>query len=174
MIINNKKKILLSLSILTMIALLAIFCINQKRFDGSTVQSRELIINKEYQDLHIIFELIVEDYIICEVVGDNNEYGLVTFKPKHNGNYDLSHRSINCNDSMSGYDFLINDKWYDFYFWNREDLDYAEITRIVDGETLPSEKLELHNGHIAYSLQPDMKSTGSSVTAFYDIYGNRY
>lgn len=67
---------------------------------------------------------------------------------------------------------IINEKQYNLFWANKADLDYAEITYMIDGKAGETIEMDAQNNQIIYTEAP---SNDFSVEYYFvDINGNQY
>lgn len=169
------KRYILPLIIVVSVGLLIITLNNQDKLNGSTIESRELML-KEISTLGeataINQEIVIEDYIVSGYVADRNQHGLAIFVPNEGGKYRLqTHVSRQKNDLIY-ISATINQKLYNLFWANKDELDYAEITYTVGGKNGETMRLDASDNKILYREAPSNSFT--IEYCFVDKNGNRY
>jgi len=146
--------------------------LQQNKLDGSTIVSRELILNQSQNGIHIVSEIKIDDYIVSGIIGSNNNDGLVVFASQANGKYKFQTKVLREKGSTIIEHTFINSVGYDLFWRNQVDLDYAEIIYTVQGNALEPIKLDAKDNKILYCEAPS--NDYSVEVVYYDIQGNRY
>ena len=147
----------------------------QSQLDGSTLDSREKRISKLGQlkgNPHIDLETNLEGYIISGYTSSNSQYGLAIFTPHSKGKYTFQTNYNSTNNEIISGNLSVNGNNYDLFWANKADLDYAEITYRVQGNSPEIVKLDASNNKILCSEAP--YKDYSVEVVFFDIHGNRY
>jgi len=157
------------------IVLLLAFFSTQSNPDGSTTESRELILNKLSKingNAHISCEIKIDDYIVSGYISSNNKHGLAIFEPEGNGKYRFQTNYLREKDELVYGNIIINQKFYDLFWANKVDIDYVEITYIVSNGSEETLKLDATDNKIIYKEAPSKDYSVEYV--FVDANGNRY
>lgn len=172
---KNKKYIIpIAVSSVFIVLLLAFFTM-QSNPNGSTVESREMILNKLNNidgNAHIGSEIKIDDYIVSGYISSNNKHGLAIFEPQGNGKYRFQTNFLREKDELVYGNIIINQKFYDLFWANKADLDYAEISYIVSNKPEENLKLDATDNKIIYMEAPSNDYAVEYV--FVDTNGNRY
>lgn len=174
-VMKNKKYIIPIAVGSVFIVLILVFFSMQSNPDGSTVESRELRLNKLskiYGNAHISCEIKIDDYIVSGYISSNNKHGLAIFEPQGNGKYRFQTSYLREKDELVYGNAIINQKFYDLFWANKADLDYAEITYIVSNKSEETLKLDATDNKIIYKEAPSNDYAVEYV--FVDANGNRY
>lgn len=172
---QNKKYIILIAAGFVSIILLIAFFFTQSNPDGSSIESRELILNKLSKvndNAHISYEIKIDDYIISGYICSNNKHGLAIFEPQGNGKYKIQTNYLREKDELIYGNVIINQKFYDLFWANKTDLDYAEITYIISKKSKETMTLDATDNKIIYKEAPSNDYGIEYV--FVDTSGNRY
>lgn len=171
---KNKK---LTISIAVVVFLIAIggFIFQDNRYNGSTIESRELILNKSDNGVTIVSETPVNNYIVCEITNQRGQYGYAVFEPKDKKNYKFQTKVWREKGSVITDFIRMDEKEYEIFMCNQSDLDYAVVSYIdnTSNTGFATEKLDLIEGRFAIIEAPNLKSYTRSVV-FYDVNGNKY
>lgn len=170
---KNKKYIIL-IAVGFVFIILLIFFFTQSNPDGSSVESRELMLSKSKinDNAHISYEIKIDNYIVSGYISSNNKHGLAMFEPKGNGKYKFPFSYLIDKDALIHCNVIINHKSYDLFWANKADLDYAEITYIFPNKSEETLKLDAKGNKIIYKEAPSNNYAIQYV--FVDTNGNRY
>jgi hypothetical protein len=170
------KKYIIIISFTTVfIVSLLFFFITQSKLDGSTIESRELRLNKLNKingNAHICTEIKIDDYIVCGYISSNNKYGFAIFEPAGNGKYRFQSNYLRENNELVYGNIIVNQKNYDLFWANKTSLDYAEITYTVSNKAQKTLKLDATENKIIYNKSPS--NSYSVEYVFVDADGNRF
>ena len=168
-----KNKIITSICIIIVcvIAVIGIYYNNQ--YDGSTIESRERILKKNSDIIHISSEIELDGYIISSGTTTDNKYAFVIFEPKSNGKYKCVYRTEIQTEQLYITDYKIKDKLYNF-FWIKQqpNLEYAEVIYTVNNKEQEPIKIDIKGKYFFYNETPGNDYTVKVV--FYDNEGNKY
>lgn len=170
-----KRYIIPIIVVVALIALLIELFVVQSKLDGSSLESRELRLNKLSKlsdNAHIASEIKIDNYIISGYTCLNNEYGLAIFEPQNDGKYKFQTNYLRKNDEIIVGHTIVNQINYNLFWANEADLDYAEITYTAQGKAPKTVKLDATNNKILYYESPYKDYTVEVI--FFDIHGNRY
>lgn len=107
---------------------------------GNTVGARQRILSKLSNSTIILSEIIIENYIISEIIDQQASYGYAQFEADQYGNYTLKTKMIRKQESEPIITDIIyiGDKPYEILMCNKSGLDYAEIiyTDDISGKRL--------------------------------------
>jgi hypothetical protein len=169
----KSKRYILAVAIIIILSVVFVeLYLQQSKVDGSTVESRELILNRSENGVHIVSEIQIDDDIISGIIGSNNKYGLAVFKSQANGKYKFQTRVLRESGRTIIEHTFVNNVAYDLFWRNQVDLDYAEIIYTVQGNELEPIKLDARDNQILYCEAPS--NDYSVEVVYYDIQGNRY
>jgi len=169
---KSKRYIFTVVFIIILSAMFVGFYIQHSKLDGSTFESRELILNKSINGSHIYSEIKIDDYIISGIIANNNKYGLAVFNPKANRKYDFQSSALGVNGKTIVEHILVGNLQYDLFWRNQADLDYAEIIYTEQGKNPKTIRLDAKDNKILYCEAP---SNDYSIKAiYYDIHGEKY
>lgn len=171
---NKKYRNLIAVGFVFII-LLIVFFFTQSNPDGSSIESRELMLSKLSKindNAHISYEIIIDDYIVSGYITSNNKHGLAIFEPQGNGKYNFQSDYLIEKDALIYCNVIINQKSYDLFWANKADLDYAEITYILSNKSVENLKLDATGNKIIYKEAPSNDYAIQYV--FVDTNGNRY
>lgn len=145
-----------------------------KKYDGSTLESRERIIS-EAQDSRqwkISVEKEYDNFIISGIYDDSGKSGIAVFSPNKRGGYSLCSRVIREADKIIVTGTSIDNVWYDIVWFNGAQTEYAEIVYNVNGKEQETIKHNSENMDIYINKAPTTDYT-IDVT-YYDSAGNMY
>lgn len=166
----KNKKVIISVFLIIIICFIGVFSINSKP-DGSTLKSREEILNNLPKGIEwkISSEKNIEGYIISSINSSNKD-GIAVFEPLDNGEYKYQTVSYRDKGDIVIGSAFINQNFYDIYWLNQSDLDYAEITYTVDGKEIEPIQFDIEDLEIIYHKAPS-ENYSINVT-YYDVNGN--
>ena len=171
---RKKTRVLLLLAALVVVGCLIVY------FDGlvgNTVESRELRLRQIEglgESVTIGQELELAGYIVSGyTTAGIRPYGLAVFKPAGVGRYRLQSRSSAYSNQIIEISTRIDETHYSFFWANKADLAYAEITYTMDGKAGETIRLDATDNRIVVAEAPAEKSYGAEFY-FYDQNGNRY
>lgn len=171
----KNKKYIIPIAIGFVFIILSIFFSTQSKPDGSSIESRELILNKLSKingNTHISYEIQIDEYIVSGYISSNNKLGLAIFEPQGNGKYKFQTYYLRDKDELIHRNVIINQKFYDLFWANKADLDYAEITYITSNKSEETFKLDATDNKIIYKEAPSNDYAVEYV--FVDTNGNHY
>jgi hypothetical protein len=169
----KRKKYIFAIAAILILSIVFIsFFFQQSKLDGSTLESRELRLNRSDNGIHIASEIKIDEHIISGVIDANNKYGLAIFEPEDNHKYKLQTRFLRDNGEIIIEHTIVNETGYDLFWYNQADLDYAKITYTVQGKKLEPIKLDAGENKILSYKAPS--NDYSVEVTFYDTQGNRY
>jgi len=171
---KNKNFIIVSVIVLFIIVSI-VYSINQ--LYGNTVEARQTILSKPSNSTIILSEIIIENYIISEIIDQQAGYGYARFEANQYGNYTLKTKMIRTQESEPIISDIIQigDKPYEILMCNKSGLDYAEIiyTDDITGKRLEPFRIDMNNSRVAFVEAPEYSSYTRYV-AFYDNKGNKF
>ena len=169
------KRYIISIAFSTVLIItLLFFFTTQSKLDGSTVESRELRLNKLSKingNAHICSEIKIDDYIVSGYISTNNKYGFAIFEQTGNGKYRFQSNYLREHDELVHGNIIVNQKSYDLFWANKTNLDYAEITYTISNKAQKTLKLDATENKIIYSTSPSNNYSVEYV--FVDAEGNR-
>lgn len=143
--------------------------------DGLTIESRELIMAEHKnpprgQNWKIANEINFDNCIISAIYGSDGQIGIAKFE-KQGNRYKLKSTAYRQDNKVIISNTMINNKMYDFAWFNGAQTEYAEIIYTTsDGtETI---KHDSRNMDMFYHISPTEDYTLSVV--YYDNEGNKY
>ncbi len=176
----KNKNLIISLMILGIIALLvfgALLYQNHKKYDGSTLESRELLLDKTFnksgeRQWSIATETKINDYIVSGAYSTDNKSSLAVFKPVGNNKYKLITSTKRNNDEIILSSIMINNHFYDLIWFNGAQTEYAEIMYTINGKSQEPVRYNTSEMNIIYTENHEKDYTIHA--AFYDKSGNKY
>lgn len=174
---KNNKIVIGIIIIVTFITVSIIYSLNQ--LYGNTVEARQRILSKPSNSTIILSEIIIENYIISEIIDQQAGYGYAQFEANKYGNYSLKTKMVRTQESESIVivtDIInIGDKPYEILMCNKSGLDYAEIIYTDDssGKKLEPVHIEMNNQRVVFVEAPEYSSYTRYVV-FYDNKGNKF
>ena len=171
----KKKKIMTIGIFVALIIAIGWFVFQHNRYNGSTFESRELILNESNKGAFIVSESPIDNYIISEIANQRGQYGYAVFEPMGKGNYKLQTKVWRQKDSVITGFIGMNGNNYEIFMYNKPNLDYVEVSYTDNtlNKKYAIKKLKLIDGRFAITKAPDLKSYSRSVV-FYDVNGNKY
>lgn len=138
------KKWMIIVAVAVIAAVAIGFKMNIDKYDGSTFESRQLLMEDAREGFSITSETVVDEYIVANI-HSGNEWGYAVFAPEGNEKYSLRTtliRDISANIIIG--QLYTGDKDYDIVICNEPDLDYAVLTYLAETgeqrvETIPAE-----------------------------------
>lgn len=112
------------------------------------------------------------DLIVSGYNSSNNKHGLAIFEPQGDGKYKFQMNVTRQNDELVFLGTTINQKSYDLFWADKEDLDYEEITYTLSGLVQETLKLDAKDNAIIY-MKPPAKDYSVEYCVV-DKNGNRY
>ena len=172
--IKKKKIVIIGVIVLLLIIVgrpILWYCM---RPDGSTMASREEMLNRLQEGTHwtIVTERLLDDYIITGAMSDHGQSGIAVFVPKGNGKYRLQTHTRRDKENIVICGSYINDVWYDFIWFQGAQTERAEITYTVPGKASQSTTYLTDNSTIICSPTPYKDYT--LYVAYFDSDGNKY
>lgn len=147
-----RRKIFLLGVALVVILFGLIFC---NIADCSTISHREQYLNQlaDINDVHIVSEIMIDNYIISGYVSSNRSYGIAIFEPMYRGKYKFQ-SNVNCSENEVLFStVIINDVFWDLIWINKLDLDFARIVYYTDAG-IKVYKLDASNNKILHVQSP--------------------
>ena len=142
---------------------------------GDTVESREALLDNAIprgNSWTISKEIEIDNYIISCAYSVNGKSTIAVFEPTANGKYKFSTSTNRDNDNIIIGRAIINGEWYDLFWFNGAQTEYAEIIYTVNGEAKEALRYDTTNLDLIY-----IKSTEKDYSidvCYYDSNGNRY
>ena len=175
----NKKNI----TIISMIVLVAV-CVSvffykdySSKRNGKTFESRELILQEEYDADYLICEEKVDGYIYSAFELANGRTGLATFK-EDNGKYRISMCKFADEDVPVVRDDILNEKYCYLIFLNQPNMKRVEVTYVVTTYLGTKENVtfdyEITDYSIICSERPQIQAGEPISIVYYDTNGNEY
>lgn len=157
-----KKNIFIFFIIIIVLTGLIHFFILHNRSASSTVNLRESYLNQlnNLSNVHIDSEITIDNYIICGYTSSNNNYGLAIFEPLTKNNYKFQSNINSIDNEIIITTILINNVYYDLFWANKSDLDFAKIIYYTSSGR-KEYKLDASNNKILFLKAP---------TENYDVY----
>lgn len=171
---KNKNRYIKSILIIVAMSIVIMFSLEYSLYNGKSLESRQRILGRNNKQLLILSEAVLDNYIISEIIDENEYYGYALFKPAGRGGYDFASSMLNHNGSM-GVDFIWTDEnRYEIFMCNKPNLLYGEVVyKDMDTSAKITKKFDLINETMAVIEAPDLKSYSRQVV-FYDIADNKY
>ena len=142
---------------------------------GDTVESREALLDNAISGGNnwiISKEIEIDNYIISCAYSANGKSTIAVFEPISNGKYKFSTSTNRDNDNIIIGRAIISGEWYDLFWFNGAQTEYAEIIYTVNGVAKERLKYDTTNMDLIY-----IKSPGKDYSidvCYYDSNGNRY
>ena len=142
--------------------------------DGSTVQSREELLENipKGTEWKIAKETEFKNYIISGTYSSDGKCGLAVFEALGDGKYKLFSREWRENDRIIISGYTIDGTWYDLVWFNGAQTEYAEVIYTVDGEVQDPIIHDTKEMDIFINEAPSKDYRISVV--YYDGNGNKY
>ena len=171
---KGKMELYLAIALLVVVIMGVRFFQSRKEENGSTLESRKILLEKVEDDTRIVEETRIKDYIISGFIGQNNTYGIAVFQPKGEKGYKLQSTYTKDQGEILTEHLLIGESYYDIFWFEQADLGYAEVTYTdnAKGETMEPIRLDAKAYDILYYETPVDDCAVKVV--FYDINGNMY
>ena len=169
-----RKNLKLIIALIIVIDLGSLIYINRPIY-GNTPENRVKILNQNKKGISVISETKTDDFILCEIKDQNNNYGFAVFVPSEKGNYEFQTKILRGEDQISTLLVNVNNDLFEISICNKPNLDYAEINyyNTSDLSLISSEKIKVIDGKYAYTKVPDIKEYNREIV-FFDIDGNKY
>ena len=168
-----KKKVF----IILIVVLLALLGYGACRYflqpDGSTVESREKILEGTPKGIewNISQEQEFKNYLLCGIYSENKS-GIAVFEAIGNGKYKLASIEWRNTDEIVISGFSVDGEWYDLIWFNGAKTDYAEIFYEVSGENKEPVIFDVSDMKIICTKAPGKDYTMS--VRYYDNNGDMY
>lgn len=172
---STRKYIIIVVVVLIVLGIFGIYNQHQKKFGGSTVESREMILekaNSKGRGWKIATELELDGYIISGAYSEDNMSAIAVFKPDKNGKYIFVNSTNRNNDEIITSNAIINDVWYDLVWFNGAQTEYAEITYTIDNNIWNPLRYDTTNMNIICNEAPGDDYIMN--VSYYDSKGNKY
>lgn len=169
-----KKKIGIVIGILIILFLAYSAWSYFSRPDGSSVQSREELLENipNGTKWKITKETELKNYIISGMYSADGKSGIAVFEPLGNGKYKMSSREWRENDEIIISGYIIDGTWYDLVWFNGVKTEYAEIIYTIDDVEQEPIIHDAKEMDIFINASP-AKDYSISVI-YYDEDGNKY
>lgn len=175
---KHKKAFTVVLGVIALFLCSALLYQSQRKYDGSTVERRALLLDKAIalssgKQWKIATETKIDDCIISGAYRTDGKASLAIFKPLGNGRYHQFMTSRNRDlDSIIVDSFTVNGTSYDLVWFNGAQTEYAEITYTINGQQTKPMRYNTENMNI---ICIENNATDYTIQAvFYDKDGNRY
>lgn len=169
---SNIKKICICIAIASMIFLVASMFILFFNNSGNTIFKREKILNSKVKGIHIVSEMVVEDYIICQIKNGSLN-GCARFE-KINKKYVYKHHLLTSKDIVMD-SFLVDGQYYHVLVCDKPNLERVDIVffNLNSKVIIETRTMELAGNMICVIKAPDEKHYSISAT-FIDTSGNMF
>lgn len=170
-----KRKTLFGIIAVFFIIIAALIYDNSSSPKGTTVESRENILNASISigtNWTIATETEIDDYIISATYSTNNKITLAVFKPTKNGSYSFQTSTNRNADEIIISSIIINGISYDFIWFNGSPTEYAEIIYTIDNQKQDILKFDTRDMKIICNQSPAKEYILS--VSYYDSNGNKY
>lgn len=172
---EHKMKKYILLILITLIAGAALIwnVMKHRDVDGSTMERRENALNVSGKNFHISSEIVIDNYIVSGIIGDNEKFGLAIFAPR-DGKYKYQTWFLREKGEIAiGY-VLTEVSDYNLIWFNQPNMDYALITYMDHAlrKELEPIKLDASENQILYSEAPS--NNYSIKVVYYDNQGVKY
>ena len=168
-----KKKKLLLILVVCIVGMIAYFIGSSPK--GDTIESREALLNKAIvkgSSWTIVKETKIEDLLICCAYSTDGKSTIAVFEPTSNGKYMFSTSTNRDSDDIIISGAVINGEWYDLFWFNGAQTEYAEIVYTVNGVRKAPLKYDTTNMDLICIKNPE-KSYSIDIN-YYDGAGNKY
>lgn len=142
---------------------------------GDTVDSREALLDNAIprgNNWTISKEIEIDNYIISCAYSTNGKSTIAVFEPASNGKYRFLTSTNRENDNIIIGSAIISGEWYDLFWFNGAQTEYAEIIYTVNGVAKEVLKYDTTNMDLIY-IKNSEKDYSIDV-CYYDSNGNRY
>lgn len=170
-----KKKYLLYM----LIPIICIICVgaylSNSALNGDTLESREALLNHAIakgNEWTIAKEIEIDGYIISGAYSANGKSTIAVFEPTSNKKYKFSSSTTRDSEEIILGRAFINGEWYDLFWFNGAQTEYAEIIYTVNGEKSEVSKYDTIDMNLIYAKSPEKDY--SIEVCYYDSDGNRY
>ncbi len=170
----KKKNLLFAVVVFLCVVFMVIYFISSSP-KGDTLESRENILNaaiSKGKDWTIAKEIEIDGHIISAAYSTDNRSTLAVFKPTGNNKYEFSTSTNRNNDEIIIGGAIINGAWYDLFWFNGAQTEYAEITYTVNGQEKDTLQYNTENMDIICYENPEKEYSVHVV--YYDSEGNKY
>ena len=173
---KSKKYIIPSVIILCIVVFFFVF-MSQNKNDCDTLEAREKRISEVSsleEGANIDHEKFINDgeYIISGYNTNGNRHGLAIFGQRDDGTYQFESNVSGPNNEILSTTRTIGTEYFNFFWANKANLDYAEITYTVDGIAEEIITINAQNNEIIYTKAPAKDYSVECV--FIDNDGTRY
>ncbi len=142
--------------------------------DGSSVQSREELLENipNGTEWKIEKETEFKNYIISGMYSSDGKSGIAVFEPLANGKYKISLREWRENDEIIISGYIIDGTWYDLVWFNGAQTEYAEIIYTIDDV---AQEPIIHDAKEMDIFINESPAKDYSISViYYDGTGNKY
>ena len=142
---------------------------------GDTIESREKLLDNAIpigNNWTISKEHKIDDYIISCAYSVDGKSTIAVFEPTTNGKYKFSTSTNRDNKNIIIGGTIINGKWYDLFWFNGVQTEYAEIVYTVKG--VRKEALKYDTTNMDLICIKNTEKDYSIDVCYYDSDGNRY
>lgn len=171
---KSKRGVTSLIAIMIVVIVATIFMIKDIN-NCDTVKNRELRLRRVDnlgEVTTIDQELTIDDYVISGYTTKNNRHGLAVFSPTGDGKYEFQTNVNRQNDELIFTIATINQTLYNVFWANKANLDYAEITYTINGETDETLTIDAQDNQIIYVKAPVTHYNVEYI--FVDKNGTRY
>ena len=168
----KRKKLLIFSAVILVLCVLCLNAADNAKYGGKTLESRQNQLCRNGRDIHISQEMTLDGYIVSAINEGSRTHGLAVFEPLENGKYRLQSSTQRNNNMVVIADAYINGQWYNLFWADKPNLDYAQIEYSHNGKTLEALTLDASGNKILYCKTPYANYTLNAV--FYDTDGNVY
>lgn len=172
----KKKNIFIVIFVIIIIMIVGYICFELvcKKSNGSTLDSREKLLNANSnpQSWNIVKEVKIDKYIISGI-NFSNKSGIAIFENIKYDNYKLNSMYQNYSNKIITTGLFINEIWYDVCWFNGASTDYAEFIYTDINGNVEKIKFETDDMNVIYSKSPFEKDYTLKVV-YYDEFGNIY
>ena len=180
MIYLKNRKLLTVLVALAVIALLVCGVLlyqNHKKYSGSTLESRELLLDKALSKnnrthWHIATETQIGDRLVSGAYSTDGKATLAVFKPAGNNNFKFMQSTNSQNDKVIFATINVEESSYDLFWFNGAQTEYAEITYTINGQ--PQEPKQYDTTQMNIITIENNEKEYSVHAVYYDSEGNKY
>lgn len=168
----KRKKLFIFSAVILVLLVLCLNAADNAKYSGKTLESRQNQLCRNGRDIHISQEIDIDGYIISAINESSRTHGLAVFEPVGNGKYRLQSSTQRNSNMVVIADVYINSEWYNLFWADRPNLDYAQIEYSHNGKTLEALTFDASDNKILFCKTPYTNYTLSAV--FYDTDGNAY
>ena len=170
----KSKKVMIALVAIGVLVIVATVFTLKNENNCDTTDSRELRLREidRLETASIGQELTIDGYIISGYTTEYKQHGLAVFAPTTTGKYEYRTNALRYTNELVTLHTLIGQTWYDLFWANKPDLDYAEITYTVDGQAVNTMTINAQDNKILCTEAPD--ESYKVQYYFVDKSGTRY